>query len=239
MIIAFDGLDGCGKSTYIKRLVDHYEAKGYRVKVYGNPGGTEQGLAIRQIVKGQDVQRHKGTDLLMFASVMNDIMADAKIYHEQGYLVFIDRWLMSAFGYQKHFNGLGNVVDHLYRFTLPNFWKLNNIPNVDIMFWVDVPYRLLKDRLEQRDPVAGDIYEGITEEWFDKVRGGYLEYFEQNKEQGYTVEMSARNGQDQEIYPSVKTVNQVIRVEPVDNTKHAHNYLMERFVKEINALLGI
>ena len=71
MLIVFEGVDGSGKSTYIKKLVQGLEDAGKRVTATRLPGGTKFGEKIRDVLFGKDVNTktfHKSTRSLLYAA---------------------------------------------------------------------------------------------------------------------------------------------------------------------------
>ena len=67
--ITFEGTEGCGKSTHIKKLARRLEAEGHTVRTLREPGGTESGESIRQLLKhGPEELTAEAELLLMNAS---------------------------------------------------------------------------------------------------------------------------------------------------------------------------
>ena len=49
MIIAFEGIDGCGKTTQAKLLYEHFINNGYTISLYKEPGDTKIGEKIKSV----------------------------------------------------------------------------------------------------------------------------------------------------------------------------------------------
>ena len=50
IFISFEGIDGCGKSTQVKLLLDRLSSEGYETKLVREPGGTDISEKIRKIL---------------------------------------------------------------------------------------------------------------------------------------------------------------------------------------------
>ena len=60
IFITFEGTEGCGKSTHIKKLATRLEKEGHTVRTLREPGGTESGEEIRELLKhGPDTSHPK------------------------------------------------------------------------------------------------------------------------------------------------------------------------------------
>lgn len=237
MIFVFDGLDGCGKSTYIRRLQDFYESKGKKVKVFRNPGGTAFGEKIRPITKGKDTPRSGIVDLLTLAANWVDILEQAKTFVEKGYVVLIDRGPMSAYAYQGEMKGLGHFVDIVYDFLIPLYARHRDIIIPKVLFYIDVPYELLYDRLREREDVSNEMYEGKGIEWYNTLRLGYEKFFEETLHKRSYVGSLVRHD-DEKLFDSHPIFGRVERISPTDNTKHEHNRLLSFFRETIDKEMG-
>ena len=68
-IISFEGIEGVGKSTQLRLLKDYLESKNFLVDVYREPGSTNTGEKIRDILLNSSNELSNEAELLlMFAS---------------------------------------------------------------------------------------------------------------------------------------------------------------------------
>ena len=66
--IAFEGIDGAGKTTVAEAVAELLVEDGHRVEMVREPGGTEIGEAIRQIVLHSEDDLAPWTEALLFAA---------------------------------------------------------------------------------------------------------------------------------------------------------------------------
>jgi dTMP kinase len=106
--IAFEGIEGTGKSTMAARLADHLEAEGVDVLFVREPGGTATGERIRRVLLDPGGTVAPWTEALLFAA------ARAQLAHEivgpalqGGRWVVSDRSVYSSLAYQGGGRGLG------------------------------------------------------------------------------------------------------------------------------------
>lgn len=106
--IAFEGADGCGKSTQLKRLVALCEGEGLRVCLVREPGGTHVGERVRQILldKASEGMTLRCEMLLYMASRAQLVEMVIRPALARGELVIADRFLASTYSYQGAAGGL-------------------------------------------------------------------------------------------------------------------------------------
>ena len=115
LFIAFEGGEGAGKSTHLRRLTERLERLGVAHLLVREPGGTPAGERIRQIVLDPNTPIFAETELLLYlasrAEFVNRVVRPAL---ERGELVLADRFEMSTYAYQGLARGLGMapVMDH-------------------------------------------------------------------------------------------------------------------------------
>ncbi len=75
MFITFEGLDFSGKSTQTKMLADRLNTQGYSVIVLREPGGTEIGEKIRQILLDKEnAKMTSASELLLFSASRSQLV---------------------------------------------------------------------------------------------------------------------------------------------------------------------
>lgn len=105
--VAVEGVEGAGKSTVIGRLGDAYEALGREVVTVREPGGTELGEGIRQLLL-HGPPMTAWAEAQLFAAQRSQLAADViRPAIARGAVVLGDRSVYSSLAYQGHARGLG------------------------------------------------------------------------------------------------------------------------------------
>ena len=122
--ITFEGCDGCGKSTQLKRLAGFLEENGVAHIFTREPGGGRISEGIREILlNGKNAEMSDECEALLYAASraqhIRDRIAPAM---EEGTLVVCDRYVDSSFAYQAYARGLGmEFVSKINAFALEQF----------------------------------------------------------------------------------------------------------------------
>ena len=170
-LITFEGSEGCGKSTQIARLANHFQLLGREVLTTREPGGTEIGEQIRNIIvhnsKGDEMCAE--TELLLFtaarAQLVREVIAPALT---RGAIVLSDRYLDSSTVYQGIGRNLAlDPVQQINQFAVGNV-----MPDLTIV--IDVPTEVGLARIRQRASDLPDRMERENIEFYKKIREGYL-----------------------------------------------------------------
>lgn len=166
MFFVFDGVDGVGKSTQLERFVDWLVAAGHDVVTCQDPGSTELGERLREILLGKhEIPICDAAEMLLFttarAQLVNQIVRPAL---ERNQVVVLDRYIFSTAVYQGHAGSL----------KPDDLWTVNRIATAglmpDVTFIFDLPVSVAMQRLgETRDRMEsrGDVY-------FNAVRDGFI-----------------------------------------------------------------
>jgi len=112
LFITFEGMDGSGKTTQLRRLASHLRALGRTVLETAEPGGTAIGRKIRQILLDAGNQELSPTAelLLYFASRAQNVNESILPALGRGEIVLADRFTDSTLAYQGCARGLGAEV---------------------------------------------------------------------------------------------------------------------------------
>ncbi|MBI3913374.1 MAG: dTMP kinase [Chloroflexi bacterium] len=168
LFITFEGPDGSGKSTQIKLLSEYLQARGERVLVTREPGGTVVGEQIREVVlsaRNQTIQ--PATEALLFSAARAQIVAEViQPALRAGIIVLCDRYADSTLAYQGY--GLGMDLDALR--AIIRFATGGLAP--DLTFYVDVPVEVGLARRQRGETNRLD-QKAIA--YHARVRAGFLE----------------------------------------------------------------
>ena len=109
LFIAFEGPDGCGKSTQLRFLAEHLEQNGVTVVRTREPGGSPIAEKIRDVLLDtENVQMDAVTEAMLYAAAraehVRKILMPAL---EAGKVVLCDRFVLSSYAYQGFGRGLG------------------------------------------------------------------------------------------------------------------------------------
>ncbi|WXT99501.1 MAG: Thymidylate kinase [Catillopecten margaritatus gill symbiont] len=194
--ITIDGVEGAGKSTQINFICDYLKDKGVNVMLTREPGGTEIGEKIRELLLSTDSKMHSDTELLlMFAARNEHIHSKILPTLEKGDWVLSDRFTDASYAYQ----GGGRGLD-IERITQLEKWIMQNF-TPDMTLLLDVPVEIGMQRVESRG--AKDRIEQENLDFFNRVRDAYIARSEQYPERIKLIDasQSAKNtsAQIQEI----------------------------------------
>jgi dTMP kinase len=112
LFIAFEGGDGAGKSTQVRLLAQALRARGRTVLVTRQPGGTELGAAIRDLVLHGDHVSPRAEALLFAADKAHHVDELVRPALERGEVVLTDRYTDSSVAYQGAGRDLGASEVH-------------------------------------------------------------------------------------------------------------------------------
>jgi dTMP kinase len=168
--IAFEGSEGSGKSTQVRRLASHLERSGVPFLVTREPGGTPIGESIRELL--QFAPHNAGmtpeTELLLFEASRSQLVREIiKPALERTICVIADRFFDSTTVYQGAARKLDQkIVDRLNAFAIGDC-----VP--DVTFVLDIDAETARSRMQQ--PRRADRMEQQPAEFYEEVRQAYRE----------------------------------------------------------------
>jgi dTMP kinase len=175
--ITFEGSEGCGKSTQVERLAVRLKNLGFSVVVTREPGGTDIGEKIRDLLQYAPEGRAMvaETELLLFEASRSQLVREViRPALEHGSIVISDRFVDSTSVYQ----GVARKLDPGVVELLNGFAIGSDYPDLTIVLDLDVKTaraRMMRrvrpvqsvDRMEQ-EPVA--FYEQVSEGYRELAR---------------------------------------------------------------------
>ena len=170
MLITFEGIDGCGKSSQAQLIADRLRAQGIETLLVREPGGTELSEHIRTLLL--DSKHHHGLDhaaeLLLFAAsraqLMHEVIEPAL---KRNAVVICDRFTDSTIAYQSGGRGLDRfLVESVNRLACGTL-----APDLTILLDLDPAHGLR--RASVRDQGQADRFELLDNGFHQKVRAVY------------------------------------------------------------------
>ena len=194
LFITFEGADGCGKTTQINLLNEYLKNKNFETILTLEPGGSDIGKNLRQILLHHDGFVSKRAELFMYLADRAQHVDAVVIKNvEEGKIVLCDRHIDSLVAYQGYARGGDIEKINFLNDIATNGYK----PNLTFLFDVDSTVAQtrvgnVKDRLEA---------EGL--EFHKKVRFGYLELAKKYPDR---IKVIDANQTIEEVFAQVKKV---------------------------------
>lgn len=183
MFITFEGIDGAGKSTQVKKLSKYLTEKGHDVLTLREPGGTAVAEKIRGLLLESKHDITPIGELLLFSASRAELVQNVIIPElERNKVVILDRFYDSTTAYQGYGRGLDLQV----------LQKINSISSFglepDLTFFLDISPEdaLIRKFSEKSIPLAFeenelDRMESSGLAFYQRVRDGYLKLVESNE----------------------------------------------------------
>lgn len=199
IFITFEGCDGSGKSTQLRRVSEALKARGVDVLVTREPGGTPFGELVRELLldpAGPD--RTALAETLMYSAARAELVLRVILPAlEQGKVVLSERFHDSTTVYQGYAGGI----------PIPDIEAINRISTVgltpDLTFVLDIEDpQVFHARL---GPKKKDKIESRSDEYHRKVREGYRDLARRYPERIYLVDASLT---EDEVFGAVMSVVQ-------------------------------
>jgi len=170
--LTFEGLDGCGKSTQLRRLAAQLRLEGETVIETVEPGGTRIGGEIRRIVldPANSMLASTAELLLYFAARAQNMAEIVRPATARGEIVISDRWTDSSWAYQGFGRELGTqMVADLDRIACQG-------RRPDLTLWLDIDLEtgLRRARRRNTDTAANDTrMDDQDRAFYERVVAGY------------------------------------------------------------------
>lgn len=172
--ITFEGGEGCGKSTQVKRLAAELESRGVEVLLTREPGGTRLAESIRGLLKDetQDPPVDRAELLLFLAARAQLVKNVIRPALEAGTWVVSDRFSDSTVAYQGY--GRGLPLDFVR--AANDFACEGLVPDLTIL--LDLDPEIAAKRMRRREAAThtdADRIESAGDDFHARLRKGFLE----------------------------------------------------------------
>ncbi len=209
LFISFEGVEGSGKTTQIRRLRGYLTKKGIPCLITREPGGPPISEAIRKILLNPDHREMAPlTELLLYeaarAQHVEEVIAP---FLNRGGVVISDRFSDASIAYQGYGRGVDlRLIESLNRLSSQKI-------KPDITFLMDCPSRIGLRRALQRNKILGQEREGRFElekiQFHQRVRKGYLSIAKKGSLRFKVID--TRQGEEKVFRKIQKVVDELIQ----------------------------
>jgi dTMP kinase len=169
IFISFEGIEGSGKTIQARLLDEFLRKKGYTVFLTEEPGGTQIGLKIRELLLSVEHQEMTSvTELMLYNASRAQLIKEVILPSiKKGAIVITARFNDSTVAYQGYGRGIDlNLIDSIDRIVTAGLK-----PDITILLDLDVEVGLKRNRGIHK----ADRLELEDKAFHKKVRNGYLE----------------------------------------------------------------
>jgi dTMP kinase len=169
-LIVFEGGEGSGKSTQLRRLADTLTTRGVSHVCLREPGGTTLGAEVRRILldPASDITP-RAEALLFMASRAELVQREIRPALERGDVVLLDRFFLSTYAYQIAGHGLPEAEVR----SANAFATAGLIPDLTLLLTYPVIDGLGR---AARRPATPDRMETMGESFHHRVAAGFAEF---------------------------------------------------------------
>jgi dTMP kinase len=163
-LITFEGIEGVGKSTQINLILEWLISKGYSTKLLREPGSTDFGEKIRELLLSKESNISAHTELLLMFAARSE-MINKHLIGSTNDFILCDRYYHASIAYQGYGRKLPlDLIDQLIKgINCP-------IPDLTIIYDLDV-----KTGFKRKSNDVIDRIESSGTNFFENVRNGYKE----------------------------------------------------------------
>lgn len=181
LLLAFEGLDGCGKTSTINKLIDDL---GDQAVTYHFPSKSARDAGLHP-----DLRRRARIGL--FLGDMADYALTIERDLHDGKVVLLDRWWWSTVAYNSESHWFEK--QHIERLV-----RVHGLPEPDVWIRLTAPLAVLRKRME-----GEDLFERRSDEWFTRVWMRYEELARLSKTSNY---LFSTTGDQEEIVTAIKAL---------------------------------
>ena len=193
LFISFEGIEGSGKTTQIKKISEHFSNEGYTVTCLREPGGTTFGEGLREVILNSKAPITPISEALLFASSRAQLLSEVILpkLKQKKHVVIVDRYVDSSFAYQGVARGLGiKTINDIH-----SHHPLNIFPDMTLYLKIDLETSLKRQ----------------------STRGNEKDYFEKEKESFYTLLIKGFNICHEQFSDRIKIIDASMDMDSVTN----------------------
>jgi dTMP kinase len=164
-IIAFEGVEGSGKSHHIAKISKYFDKKKIKYLKIREPGGNLNSEKIRKLILSNKSDFNQNTDLLLYMAARSENMNLIRKFHKKR-IILIDRFTDSTIAYQHYGMKIDlEIINKINKFLLGNI-------KVDFTFLNIINQKNLILRLKKRKSL--NRYDKFNLKFYENVQKGFM-----------------------------------------------------------------
>jgi dTMP kinase len=185
MLITFEGIEGCGKSTQVDLIFDYLARNGHKVIKTREPGGTAFGEALRDVALHKNIEVSPLSELLTIMAIraqhVEELIMPAL---ENRKIVLCDRFIDASYAYQGYGRGIDlGIIETLNRLVTKGIRPTLTVL-IDCAAGIGLKRKARNDR-------SLDRFEKENLSFHRKIRNAYLKLAEEDKRRFFVVDGKA------------------------------------------------
>lgn len=180
MILTFEGIEGCGKSTQIEKLKNSLIKLNLDFAIFREPGGTDLSEEIRNILLNKDLDISPLSELLLFESARAELISKKILpSNKSKKIIIIDRFIDSTVAYQGYGRGISlELINLLNKIVIEGI-------KIDRTYLLDASVDIIDKRIANKKK---DRIERENSNFHNKIRAGFLEIAKQNPQRFLVID---------------------------------------------------
>ena len=173
LIIAFEGVEGSGKSLHLKNISKYLKRKKIKFLSLREPGGSKTSEKIRKLILSNKSNFNKKTDLLLYLAARSENIETIIKKNYKKKIILIDRFIDSTLAYQHYGMGIDkNIINKINQYLLGKI-------KIDFTFLNLVNMTNLQSRLSKRKNL--NRYDKFKISFYKKIQNGFIKIAKKNK----------------------------------------------------------
>ena len=173
LIIAFEGVEGSGKSLHLKNISKYLKRKKIKFLSLREPGGSKTSEKIRKLILSNKSNFNKKTDLLLYLAARSENIEKIIKKNYKKKIILIDRFIDSTLAYQHYGMGIDKkIINKINQYLLGKI-------KIDFTFLNLVNMTNLQLRLSKRKNL--NRYDKFKISFYKKIQNGFIKIAKKNK----------------------------------------------------------
>jgi dTMP kinase len=202
LTIAFEGIEGSGKSFHLKNISKYLKNKKKKFINIREPGGSYNSEKIRKLILDNKSNFNKKTDLFLYLAARSENMEKCIKPNYKKKIILIDRFIDSTIAYQHYGMSINKKsINEMNKFILGDF-------KIDFTFLNIVNKKNMIARLNKRKKL--NRYDKFDLSFYEKVQKGFIKIANDNKKKYLIIDSNNKISQNKDLI--INKLNELLKI---------------------------